>query len=330
MAKEKNQIAEAINLMARMNLFEGQKVERQEVNNSQMIDLLNKQDDNNAGCYISMMYVVGKKIYSRRDNFRSDEVNAALSNYGPEGNEHWFPQLRQFMDDESSKKFTGIAGVIMVTRYVMHWTTKPNYDKAYGKYKAALSAARMRHNPNPNLIVRDGTLGDTHHTVDKTDVTGNFLVNNKGNLEKQFNVAGNPKSKSEFYVVGEDGSILGSIPKDVVASITSKPTPSKMGGDYLEVEMRDIDDAAKELYLKEKAELTKSFVAKSYLWDRILAIVTTIEGVPYYFINSDINVEVREKSGLFVKPDSLRQIALEKLNIALGEADDFVQTLPSE
>lgn len=328
MKKVKNQLTEAIDLMSRMNLFEGVTPQRQRVDDSQMIEILNHQDDENAGCYISMMYVVGKKIYSRRGDFRGDEVNAALSNYGPEGNEHWFPQLRQFMDDESSKKFTGISGVIMVTRYVMHWTTKRSYDRAYGKYIDALHNARMKY--NPNLIVRDGTLGDTHHSVEKTDVTGNFLVNNKGNLEKQFNVAGNPTSKSEFYVVGEDGSILGSIPQEVVASISAKPSPSKMGGDYLEVEMRDIDDAAKELYLKEKAELTKSFVAKSYLWDRILAIVTTINGVPYYYLNDNINVEVKENSGLFVKADGLHKIAEEKMNIALSEADEFVQTLPTD
>lgn len=328
MAKAKNQLTETIDLMSRMNLFEGVQPQRQRVNDSQMIDILNQQDDENAGCYISMMYAVGKKIYSRRQDWRGDEVNNVLSKYGEEGNEHWYPQIKQFTDDTTVKKFTGIAGVIMVTRYVMHWTTKRSYDRAYGRYADSLKNARMKY--NPNLIVRDGTLGDTHHTVEKTDVTGNFLVNNKGNLEKQFNVAGNPKSKTEFYVVGEDGSILGSIPQDVVASISSKPSPSKMGGDYLEVEMRDIDDAAKELYLKEKAELSKSFIGKSYLWDRILAIVTTINNVPYYYLNDNINVEVKENSGLFVKAESLHRIAEEKLNIAFTEADDYVQTLPTE
>lgn len=311
MTKERNQIAEAINLMARMHLLEdAEKIERQQVGRDGIIKVLDDADKTNAGCYVSLTYVTGKSFYTTKRKWRKNDVDKALNGYGEEGNEHWFPQIKQFNDDEEGtiKSLKGIAGIIMITKYVLHWTTRENYKKQYGAYAEKLHNLRMK-----NGIGResDGMLDDAHHTVDSTDATGSLDINNKGNLEKRLNVIGTPPSKTSFYVVGEDGSILGSIPNNVVNSMNAIPSteikPEKDVAAALQGE-------ALELYMSEKSELDKEFKAKAFLMDKTLAIVATVNRVPYYYINDAIKVETKDGSGLFVKPESLVNLAREQLS----------------
>lgn len=320
MAKEKNQIAEAINLMSRMNLLEDvEKPKRQQVGRDGIIRILDEADKTNAGCYISLTYASGKSFYNTKAKWRKDDMTTALNDYSPEGNEHWYPQIKQFNDDETGtiKKLKGIAGIVMITKYVLHWTTRPNFKKQYGAYREKLSNLRMR---NGIGIATDGTLGDAHHTVDNTDATGSLDLNNKGNLEKRLNVIGTPPSKTSFYVVGEDGSILGTIPNNVVNSMNPIPSydvkPEKDVAAALQGE-------ALELYMSEKAELDKEFKAKAFLMDKTVAIVATVNGVPYYYINDAVKVETKDGSGLFVKPESLVKLAQNQLSELYDEVNNY-------
>ena len=318
MDKGKKQLVETLNLMDRMKLFEGMQIERQQVNRDQIIDILDAQDDTNAGCYVSLTYVNGKSFYNTKRSWRKPDVDKALSGYGPEGNEHWYPQVKQFNDDETGqiKKLNGIAGIIMVTRYVLHWTTEKNYGKAYGEYSDKLRDLRMR---NGVGIQTAGVLGDPLHQVEKSDYTQNAVTSNAGNIEKRFNAAGSPKSKTTFYVVNQEGSILGEIPSAVVNSMNapySEPKPEKAVSDVLQGE-------ALELYMREKAELDKTFQGQGFHLDKILAIVATVNGKPYYYINDMVKAEVKKGSGLYVNSGDLVNLAKEQLSKSFEEVNDY-------
>ena len=314
----KKQLNEALSLMNRMNLFEGLDIERKQVGRDEIFDILDSQDETNAGCYISLTYVNGKSFYTTKKNWRKSDMDNALSGYEEQGNEHWYPQIKQFNDDETGeiKKLKGIAGIIMVTRYVLHWTTEKNYGKAYGEYSEKLRDLRMR---NGIGIQTAGILGDPLHQISKNDYSPNVVTSNAGNDEKRFNAAGSPKSKTTFYVVGENGSILGEIPQNIVNSMNvpySPPKPEKAVSDVLQGE-------ALELYMKEKAELDKSFNGKAFHFNKILSIVATVNGKPYYYINDMAKVEVKKDSGLFVNSSDLVNIAKEELSKSFEEANDF-------
>lgn len=312
------QLNEALSLMNRMNLYEGVKIERKQVGRNDIIDILDAQDETNAGCYVSLTYVTGKSFYGTKRSWRTDDMTKALKGYGEEGNEHWYPQIKQFNDDSEGniKKLQGIAGIIMVTRYVLHWTTEKNYGKAYGAYADKLRDLRMR---NGVGVQTAGILGDPMHQVEKNDASSNVVTNTRGDVEKRFNAAGSPASKSKFYVIGTNGQVIGEIPSSVVNAMSAPfqaPKPEKAVTDVLSGE-------ALELYMKEKAELDKTFQGKSFNLDKILSIVATVNGKPYYYINDMAKVEVKKDSGLFVSSNDLVEIAKKELSNSFDEIVDY-------
>lgn len=310
----KTQLNETINLMTRMNLFEGTSP-RQQVSRDEIIDILNQQDDSAGGTFVSFVYVKPQSFYVTRKNWRTDDVNNVLSKYGEEGNEHWYPYVKKFNDDATQKKLNGIDGIIVTTRYNVHWTTPESYKKAYSDYSEKLHALRMR---NGIGLDSDGMLGDNHNQRQTSDYGPQF--NQTGNLSKDFNLASmTTKPKSTCYVVGNDGLIKGEIPDEMIKAMNKPYTPQgpeKAVADVLSGE-------ALEAYMKAKAELDKTFNGKNFLYDKILSIVATVNGTSYYYINDAIKSEIRKNSEITVNPQELVKIAQEQLSNSFKEISDY-------
>ena len=66
------------------------------VSNSQILDILNDQS-NDLGKFVSITYVNAKDVMKTKRSWRKDDVDAVLSKYGREGNEHWFDKLKSFL-----------------------------------------------------------------------------------------------------------------------------------------------------------------------------------------------------------------------------------------
>ena len=309
----KTQINEAIELMKKMNLFEGSSP-RIQVSRDEIIDILNKQDESAGGTYVSFTYVKPQTFYNTKRNWRKDDVTKVLSNYQETGNEHWYGAVKSFNDDDNMKKMQGIDGIIVTSRYNVHWTTPESYRRAYTKYATDLHNLRMQ---NGIGLSSDGMIGDNHNQRQESDYGPQF--NQTGNLSKDFNLAGEKKPTSTCYVVDAEGKIKGDIPGDVVKSMNkpySPAGPEKAVSDVLTGE-------ALEAYMKAKAELDKTFNGKNFLYDKILCIVATVGGQSYYYINDAVKSEIKAKSGIMVQPSEMVRIAREQLEDSFKEIKDY-------
>lgn len=306
----KTQLNETIDLMKRMNLLEGV-TPRQQVSRDEIIDILNSQDDSAGGTFVSFTYVKPQSFYVTRKNWRTDDVSSVLSKYGSEGNESWYPHIKAFNDDESQKKLSGIDGIIVTTRYNVHWTTPESYKKAYSDYAEKLHALRMK---NGIGLDSDGMLGDNHNQRQESDYGPQF--NQTGKLSKDFNLASmTTKPKSTCYVVGNDGMIKGEIPDEMIKALNKPYTPSGPEKAVTDV----LSGEALEAYMKAKAELDKTFNGKNFLFDRILSIVATVNGTSYYYINDAIKSEIKAKSEVMINPQELVKIAQEQLSDSIKD-----------
>ena len=191
-----------------------------------------------------------------------------------------------------------------------------NYATDYGKYRDALSNLRMNHGV---AIQTDGTLGDNHNQRQSSDATDAAKFNQTGNLARDFNMAkliGKPKSTA--YIVDETGHIVSELPDDVMWSIHGKLPPR--GGVESEVK-KQLSGEALEAYAKAKEELDKTFQARNLLFDRILCICCSVNGVSYYYINDQLITAIARKSEINVNPQEMVEIAKEQL----GESFDTIQ-----
>ena len=170
-------------------------------------------------------------------------------------------------------------------------------------------------------IQSDGMLGDNHNQRQESDYGPQF--NQTGKLSKDFNLASmTTKPKSTCYVVGNDGLIKGEIPDEMIKAMNKPYTPQGPEKAVTDV----LSGEALEAYMKAKAELDKSFNGKNFLFDRILSIVATVNGVSYYYINDAIKTEIKAKSEVMVNPQELVKIAKEQLAQSFQEVANYDPT----
>ena len=310
----KTKLNEVTSLMERMGLFEGA-TPRQQISRDEIIDILNQQDETAGGTYVSFTYVKPQSFYNTRKSWRKDDVTNVLSKYQETGNEHWYNAIKGFNDDENMKKMQGIDGIIVTTRYNVHWTTPQSYAKAYSNYAEKLHNLRMQ---NGIGLSSDGMIGDNHNQRQTSDYGPQF--NQTGNLSKDFNLASmTTKPKSTCYIVDNQGLIKGEIPGEMVKAMNKVATPAGPEKAVAEV----LSGEALEAYMKAKAELDKSFNGKNFLFDRILCIVATVDGQGYYYINDALKSEIKTKSDVMVQPSEMVKIARDQLSDSFEEIKNY-------
>lgn len=312
----KTQLNETINLMDRMNLFEGSSSPRIQVTRNEIIDKIEEQDENGAGRWVGLTYVTVVPVYNTKKNWRKDDVDAALADYDREGNESWYDAVKSFNDDTEGKikKLPMNKAIVVIRRYNLNWTSKESHNKAWGEYDTKMTDLRLRYGLPQKM-------GDNHNQREKLD--GVVQANQTGNLSKDFNFANVKSSKTFCYVIDDAGHILGSFPEKMFYAMTKKPTPK--GPEKTAIDMLGPEDL--KAYSEGKAELDAVFQNKNLLYDGILSIVANVNGVSYYYVNDAIKREVGKDTGIYVNPSDTEKIALEQLSDSIKNLDEYVKTL---
>ena len=281
------------------------------VSNSQILDILNDQS-NDLGKFVSITYVNAKDVMKTKRSWRKDDVDAVLSKYGREGNEHWFDKLNDFNQAEKGKN--PIRTVIAIMRYNLNWYSPESYARGYNKYASALRDLNMK-----NGIGRDsnGMLGDAHNNSINT---GYGVYQGASNALKLKQNVAKAKVQSEFYMIDENGNIVGGIPSDVVRSISAV----KKRADAPSVVQKALADNPEALkaYIEAKKELDADFRSQDFMLDKILCIVASVKGKSYYWINDGINTPIEKGSDVNVNREQLLNIMKEKVGETFQDVEN--------
>lgn len=292
---------------------------RVQVSRDEILEILDNaddiQNDTNRGLFATVTYVKPANILKTRLKVDGDKLNTALGNHQDKSEEDWHKNLSSFRDAEKTSTKNPISAVVTVTRYHMRWHSLKNYAADYSAYRDALADLRMR---NGIGVISDGTLGDNHNQRQDTDATGAGKFNQTGKLGRDFNMTKVISKKSTAYIVDETGKVVSELPNDVMWSIHGKT--SKKGG--VEAEVRNtLTGDALEAYSKAKAELDAKFDGRNLLFDRMLCICCSVNGVSYYYINDALISSIANKSNINVNPRDMVKIATEQL----GESFEVMQ-----
>lgn len=289
------------------------KGQRQQVSRDQILDILDKQDENGAGKFVSIIYVKPVTLRKTKKSWDSVGVKSALDAHKDMADSDWHKGLTDFNSDTTTLKKNPISSIIVAQRYVLHWTTPNNYAKAYGEYSEKQHNLRMKYGVG---IESDGMLGDNHNQREKSDTGAQF--NQTGNLSRDFNMVGSTV-KVTNYIVDDAGSIISEIPGDITKAISSPKKTYEVESSVAQA-LADNPEALA-AYKAEKAEIDKTFRGQNFLTDRTLAIVATVDGVQYYFINDKLISPIAPKSVVNVNQEEMVKIAEEQLGETFNDID---------
>ena len=292
---------------------------RVQVTRDEILDILDRADDaqneSNKGLFATVTYVKPANLLKTKRAIDNEKLTNALGKHQDKSELQWHKDLTTFRDAEKSNTPNPITAIITTTRYHIRWHSMKNYKADYAKYNDALSNLRMR---NGIAIQTDGTLGDNHNQRQSSDATDAATINQTGNMARDFNMARQvQKSKSTAYIVDNEGHIVSEIPDDVMWSIHGKTSPR--GGVESEVK-KQLSGEALEAYAQAKAELDKTFNPKNLLFDRMLCICCSVDGISYYNINDKLISKIASKSETTVNQEEMIEIAKEQL----GESFDAI------
>jgi hypothetical protein len=235
-------------------------------------------------------------------------VQNALDKHSNLSDKEWYKSLSSY-NDPSVKGDNPIVSIIAVHKYTLHWTSPKSYASKYQEYKNKLSDLRMR---NGVGLQSDGMLGDNNNQRQDTGY-GDVQTNQTGNLSRDFNMIGST-CKTKWYILDENGSVIDSIPEEIVKSMIAVPSKGELSN--VEAAVREAlsgNEEALQKYSDEKREIEKSFKGRNFLLDKILSIVATSDGIQYYYINDAIATKIRKKSDVNVNQSAFIKIAEEEL-----------------
>lgn len=316
MEKENRKILKEMHsLIERMDSVRTEKIKlineakqvRTQVSRDEILDVLDKQDNNNAGQFASFSYVTPIELYKTKKNWRQDDVSAALEKHNSLNDKEWYQNLNDY-NQESAKGKNPIQYAVAVHKYLIHWTSPDNYNKKYAEYSDKLHNLRMRHGVG---MQSDGMLGDNHNQ--RTITTGGERFSQAGNLQRDFNMIGS-KCRTTWYLLNDSGNIVDVLPEEIVKSMIAQPSYSEFS--HVEAEVRKAlqdNEEALQQYANEKREIDKIFKGRTFLMDKILSIVATSDGVQYYWINDAISSKIRKGSDVSINTTDFINIAQNEL-----------------
>lgn len=317
--ESKNKLNEMLSMINRMDKntnIKSQELIKESIKNSkrvqvtrdQILDILDKQDKNNSGQFASFTYVTPIDPYKAKRKWRYDDVQNALDKHSNLSDKEWYKSLSSY-NDPSVNGDNPITSIIAVHKYTLHWTSPKSYASKYQEYKNKLSDLRMR---NGVGLQSDGMLGDNNNQRQDMGY-GDLQANQTGNLSRDFNMIGS-KCKTTWYILDENGSVIDSIPEEIVKSMIAVPSKGELSN--VEAAVREAlsgNEEALQKYSEEKREIEKSFKGRNFLLDKILSIVATSDDIQYYYINDAIATKIRKKSDVNVNTSDFIKIAEEEL-----------------
>ena len=312
----KRDLSAMLNLIERMDNNKSKMLIKEAIKNSkrvqvtrdQILDILDQQNTTNAGQYASFRYVTPIDPYKGKRKWRYDDVQNALDKHNSLSDREWYQSLSSY-NDASVKGDNPIQSIIAIHKYTIHWTSPTSYATKYKEYKDKLSNLRMR---NGVGLDSDGMLGDNNNQRQDMGY-GDTQANQTGNLSRDFNMI-DSTCKTKWYILDENGSVIDSIPEEIVKSMIAVPSKGEFSN--VEAAVRDAlsgNEEALQKYSDEKREIEKSFKGRNFLLDKILTIVATCDGIQYYYINDAIATKIRKKSDVNVNQSEFIKIAEEEL-----------------
>ena len=291
---------------------------KREVTRDEIIDILEDQDaKGNGGMFATVVYATTEPVYKtkRAPYWRTDDVASMLNNTSGEfGDSPWHKDLSAYNDPSVKSSTKNPIAVVCVTKYEIHWTTKDNYNKAYGDYSEKLKNLRMSYGVG---LDSDGMLGDNHNQ--RQTIGAGTQMNQNGNLSKDFNMASAKVKSRTFYRVGADGRIGEEIPDVAIKSMIAlykEPKPEKAVADV-------VSEEELEAYMKAKKELDAKFKGRTLNFDSMLAISANVNGVSYYYINDKLKLS--GKNAIPVSESDMIKIGEEQIGQTFSPMDGFAQ-----
>lgn len=284
---------------------------RKQVTRDEILDILDEQDRNGKGRFASFTYVKPVAVKKTKKSWDKPGVDAVLANY-KDSEEQWYKDISDFNREDTTLKKNPIAAIVVAQRYVIHWASPESYGKAYGNYADQLSNLRQKYGIATDTA---GVLGDNNNQ--RTQSAGQTF-NQTGNLARDFNMA-HSTVKLTNYIVDEAGHIVSEIPNDITRAISSQKKSYSVEA-TVAAALADNPEALKE-YEQAKAELDKAFRGQNFIFDRILSIVASVDGIDYYYINDKLLSPIAAKSEINVDQAEMVEIAKEQLQQSFNDID---------
>lgn len=302
------------------NILNEGKGPRMQVSRDEILDILNKQDDDprSGGKWATITYVKPMSVYKTKKSWRAEEVQKALDNNSSRGEEDWHKNLTAF-NQEGAKGKNPVSLVVVAKRYMLHWHTQEDFGRDSVEYGEALRNLRMKSGIG---LESNGYLGDNHNQREKFDYGAQ--QNQTGNLSRDFNMAkaDSKRLKTKIFFCDEQGNIITELPEDVLNSMLApykdntveKAVSSVLTGEALEA------------YAKAKKELDKGYRPTNLLYNQILCIAASVNGESYYFINDKLEAPIAKGSDVHINQQSMIKVAEELLDENFQELDNYAKS----
>ena len=290
---------------------------RIQVSRDEILDILNKQDDDpkSGGKWATVTYVKPVSVYKTKKSWRTEDVQKALDNNSNRSEEEWFKNLSAY-NQEGAKGKNPISFVVVAKRHLIHWHTQEDFGRESHEYGEALRKLRMR---NGIGLESDGYLGDNHNQREKFDYAAQ--QNQTGNLSRDFNLAKSDKKqlKTMIFFCDDQGNVITELPQDVLNSMLA---PYKEKG--VEKAVSDVlSGEALEAYAQAKKELDKTYIPVNLLYKQILCIAANVNGQSYYYINDKLETPIAKGGDVNINQQKMIKVAEELLDENFQILDNY-------
>ena len=292
-----------------------------QVSRDEFLDLLAQHKEEADTKIFSFIYAKPEKIYGTKQNWRTDDVSSELEKYSDRSEKTWHQELTKFNDPalEGRKAKMPFTGILAIQKYYLSMAGYSKYGERYKPYAEELRQLRMRYGGGLNS---DGMLGDSNNQREKTDWGVNINQNGKASIDIDLS-ARVREGDRKFFLVNADGSIDTNeeIPESVVNSIKAPKKPfDVMNG--VEKGMKEViqDPEVLMAYAKARNELSKKFNGKTFLAEGILAMVASIDGKHYYYLNDAVQASVKD---VVINPSDILKIGENEIGATFEVIDGF-------
>lgn len=279
---------------------------RKQVDFDKILDIISEVGD---GQFITICYMSAAKIYKKRSSLDDDAFGDALDANPLEGDDvrDTFDRYRK----GEMKKFP-YKGIVKFCTRQYHWQSEENYRKKYGEFRKWQDDFLTSHGAEP-LSHRESTdvkqdFGGGGVSVGATDNTAHKTYIHQNGATARI-------MDEEYFLVGDDGELVGSIWKPVVTSMLAKYPED--GGIRALRKINASEDVIERYSEELKAQ---NFSIMKMMVDSILFIVTKFQGQEYFAINTKLARKVGSGSYVVdIEPESFIQKAIEIFNSTYGE-----------
>ena len=281
-----------------------------------MIDILSEIK---GGTFVTVGYLcsanIGKTLTGK--NIDVEKFGQDLDANRTDGDDEIYSTLKAYQQRGADRKNKfPYGGIVKFTKYLFHFQNEELYGKNFGKYADARDKLLARFGASINK--RDQK-HDEKQPFGKGSVSVGATDNTIGKLYTHQNAATIQNYKTEYFVVDNEGELLGGISGNAIKSLLSRREPD--GVSALRA-VNATDEQIKE-YIEELKKL--KFSVLKLMYDSILFIVAAVNGEKIYFVNTNLQNKVGSGSyAVPINPESFEQKANEMFKRSYNEINECV------